>query len=172
MNRRNLFCTYSLDSEFDFSLAWTRQNTTKKNSNGGTLLDAILVSDNLRDRVKSTIICHYPDNLSDHCPVEMNFELFLDSNHVEFNRLPPERIDWKNLKPETKQEYCSVMDDMLETIEIPFHQLLHGSCIRDDSEHIFAIEKYFSEVINAVNVADRHLPRVKLFVRKDYWNEE
>lgn len=49
---------------------------------------------------------------------------------------------------------------------------MHGSCIRDDSEHIFAIEKYFSEVINAVNVADRHLPRVKPFVRKDYWNEE
>jgi hypothetical protein len=64
------------------------------------------------------------------------------------------------------------MQDALDSINVPFHEALHGDVICDDEHHIFALERYFCDIVNAIQIADGSLPRVKPFTRKTYWNND
>ena len=59
---------------FDIDTAFTRFDTKTKSY---TLIDGILISNELRDMVSDIRILTRDDNLSDHCPVELDTEVVI-----------------------------------------------------------------------------------------------
>ena len=64
------------------------------------------------------------------------------------------------------------MDSELKRIQIPYHSLLHGQTSCHDNDHIFLIEKYHCDILNAIHTADSVLPRKKHGLAKHFWTEE
>ena len=170
MSRKKLFCCYDLDNSFDPSTAWTRVNF-KKRGERGTLIDGILASEGLRDRITSTEICQYPDNLSDHLPVSIDIELFITKNDSSQTTYLPKSVNWSKIEG-VRLQYANEMKAALDSIHIPFHELLHGNQLCDCNEHIFKIEKYFCDIVQAISYADKVLPRSRVGISKDYWSDE
>ena len=77
---RNLMSKYGLVSCFDFlpnfdsSTEFTRHDSK---TNSFTLIDGILISAGLSQKIKNVSISHDGDNLSDHCPVEIDLSLVI-----------------------------------------------------------------------------------------------
>jgi hypothetical protein len=78
---------------------------------------------------------------------------------------------WRNLSPATKGQFDVAMKNALDSIHVSFKAIVHGNCICNKNEYIFSIEKYFSDIVHAVNVADKILLKSSPFFQKDYWNE-
>ena len=171
MTRRSLVCSYDLDSNFDPQTAWSRTGR-RKNGSSYTLLDYVMVSESLRNCVSNTEICHYPDNLSDHLPVTIDIELYLRNMDQKNSAYLPSNINWSRIDNDTKQQYANVMEEHLDSISVPFHSILHGSCACENDEHVFHIEKYFNDIVDAVKTAESYLPRSRPGVSKNYWNNE
>ena len=171
MARRSLFCTYDLDPNFNSQTAWSRTGR-RTNGNSYTLLDYVIVSESLRNSVSNVAICHYPDNLSDHLPVTIDLELCVQICGRINSAYRAPSINWSKIDNNTKQQYANIMEECLDSISVPFHTILHGSCACDDSDHIFQIEKYFNDIVNAVKTAENYLPKSRPGVSKHYWSDE
>ena len=98
----------------------------------------------------------------------------IEYNNKDFKKSCPfpESINWQRVNDGTKMQFSEIMSDSLDSIVIPFYSLLHGKHLCDSTEHIFSIEKYFSDIVHAINMADKILPRSKPMTSKDYWNSE
>ena len=171
MSRQNLICSFDLRANFDPNNSFTR-SSTGVNGPVYSLLDFILISSDLKDFVSNVTINHFSDNLSDHSPVSANFELILSDIVTNKPQYRPASINWDGLKEEVRLQYCDLMEHNLRNINIPFHDLLHGNFCCDSNEHIFAIEKYFTDIVSAISDADKCIPRSRPGISKDYWNEE
>ena len=73
--------TYDLVNDFTSDTFWTRKGTGQNGVESRTLIDFILVSRSIASKVENVRIAEYPDNLSDHCPVEMDLIVHLDISH-------------------------------------------------------------------------------------------
>ena len=171
MCRRNLICTYDLQTNFDPSISWTRQNTGV-GASSGSLLDYVLISEDLKGNVSNIVINHFSENLSDHLPVSVNLELSFTNLVKKNTDYLPANVNWRNVSDNAKLQYENVMKECLDDINIPFHSLLHGNNCCDCNEHIFCIEQYFLDIIAAINKADKCLPRSRPGISKDYWNDD
>ena len=171
MARRSLFCSYDLDPNFDSQTAWSRTGR-RANGNSYTLLDYVIVSESLRNSVSNVAICHYPDNLSDHLPVTIDIELCVQSIGQKKSAYCAPSINWSKIDDDTKRQYADAMEECLNSISVPFHTVLHGNCPCDDAGHIFHIEKYFNDIVNAVKTAENYLPKSRPGVSKHFWNDE
>ena len=173
MKRRSLLCSFDLIDGFNHNTAWTRSNFGNNNGvNSTSLIDFILISDCLKDLVSKVEICDVPGNLSDHVPVSVHFKLDFDDMLQKSNSNLPSSVNWSNLNSDVLEHYSDVMETALASIQIPFHSLLHGNCSCDNSDHVFLIEKYFCDIVAAIETADKCLPRVKPGISKSYWNNE
>ena len=173
MTCRSLMCSFELLDGFDHNTAWTRNSFG--NTNGakcGTLIDFILISKSLKDLISSVEIGNIPGNLSDHVPVSITIDLNLETFTQMYNTSLPSNVNWSSLGEGVLNNYAEVMESNLATIHVPFHSLLHGNCACDDSQHIFSIENYFCDIVNAIQTADKFLPRVKPGISKSYWTNE
>ena len=74
MQRNNLLSAYDLALYLDIDTAFTWFDTKTKSY---TLIDGILISNELRDMVSDIRILTRDDNLSDHCPVELDTEVVI-----------------------------------------------------------------------------------------------
>ena len=88
--------------------------------------------------------------MSDHLPVTINIELCLRITDRKNSAYLPASINWSNIDDDTKQQYANVMEEWLDAISVPFHTLLHGNCPCDENKHVFHIEKYFNDIVDAV----------------------
>ena len=163
---RKLTCTYDLKQDFDYSSSFTRSNLKL---NSYSLLDYVFVSESLVPYVTSVNILDSVSNLSDHLPVAVDLSLDIVTFKPE-NVTLPMLIDWKSIDDETRSRYESVMDECLNNLNIP--NFLHGPQSCNDSSHIIAIERYYSDLIECIKTADLQLPRCKPTMRKCYWNEQ
>ena len=111
-------------------------------------------------------------NLSDHLPVSADFELVLTDSVALKSDYPPAGINWRNIDEMTKQQYANMMKEGLDSINVPFYSLLHGNHICNCSEHLIAIEKYFSDITTAIYNAQVCLPRSRPGTAKSFWNSE
>ena len=118
----SLISAFDLIPNFDSSMNFTRSDTK---TNSFTLIDGILISQRLKDKVSNVRISDYVDNVSDHRPVEM--ELHATICHIP-EKVKVERpiIQWSKLNPNTINDFQSRMSQELDGIQIPFHELLHG----------------------------------------------
>ena len=84
---------------------------------------------------------HYSDNLNDHLPVSVEFNLFLNDFVTKNSEYLPASINWEGLTDDNKMLYAEIMERNLNSINIPFHDLFHGKRCCDCSNHIFLIKK-------------------------------
>ena len=170
MQRRSLCCTYDLIENFDPNTAWTRSNFGSAST--GTLIDYIFVSEDIKALVSNVKINHLHGNLSDHLPVSIDiqfvFEPFTFMNRTNFI----DNVNWSNLDESIISRYNDEMENALRSINVPFHSLLHGNCLCENTDHVFCIEKYFCDIVGAIEIADKYLPRSKPGISKDYWTTE
>ena len=112
----------------------------------------ILVSKSFSSRVSNPTISHYGNNLSDHSPVEMLIRV----NCRTLSKTPrtySSYIPWNSLNENEVQCYEKTMETLLNEIDIP-RAVSHGSTACCISEHCFALEAYFRDIINAIVQAD------------------
>ena len=72
MTRFNLVSCYDVTDNFDFNNAFTRSDIK---TNSYTLIDGILISNELQDIVGDVRILIHGENLSDHCSVEVDIKV-------------------------------------------------------------------------------------------------
>ena len=170
LSRHNLCCTFDLRENFDPNNSYTRTNY---GSDGNvSLLDYIFVSDQLKSFTTNITINHFSDNLSDHLPVSANFELSLSNIVTKKADYLPANINWNSITDVTKELYSEMMKECLDSINVPFYDLLHGNQICNCTEHLFMIEKYFTDIVSAIDKADKCLPRSRPGMSKSFWNDE
>ena len=166
----DLFKALDLNSNFDSFTAWTRQDFKKHNSSR-TLIDGILVSKKLIPLITDVKIGHYGENVSDHCPVELEINLEL-SSFVSRRKFVNNSINWRQVTGHVKETYESVMDTLLKNVSVPLVSICHGNYLCSDINHIAMIEKYHDDLIDVMIKADSYLPRKNPFCTNNFWNDE
>jgi hypothetical protein len=167
MSSYGLISCFELDPSFDRATQYTRFNHKMKSY---TLIDNILISKSLQQRVGKVFIGHYGDNVSDHCPVEIDLSLTLKACTVEKKR-NNDLIHWSKLSTDNITTYENQMASLLDNIDVPFDYILHGNQCCFDCEHKFHLELYHNQILNAVKSADSVLPRSKCPFQKPWWSE-
>ena len=169
MQKRNLVSSFDKMVSFDPLSSWTRSGKRADGVMSYSLLDYILVSRQLLHRIGNVQIADYPNNLSDHRPVEMEIVLDLEMFNSTKNAVP-KCISWKKVDGVIARDYESTMEQELDRIIVP--HIVHGNDPCHNKDHIPLIEKYYCDIVNAIATADRILPRVSPTIQRDYWNEE
>ena len=142
---------------------------TKRNSY--TLIDGILLSKSLSHIVENCSILHPPLNVSDHLPIEITVNVEIGEFYEEKSQIS-HFIPWSSLTANELSNYRDTMTSALSQISIPFHVLNHGSALCGDVGCSLALEKFYDDIIRAVNQADKCLPRTKHGLAKPYWTPE
>ena len=162
---------FQLISGFEFydgfspDLHFTRSDPKR---NSYTLIDGILLSKSLAKRVLSCQILDPATNVSDHLPIE----IILDVKITKFYQKPPvvsSFIPRASLTDEEAECYRDSMTNALRNINVPFCSLNHGNGLCNNCDCIHALEKFYVDILTAIEVADRSLPRKKHGVAKPFW---
>ena len=82
----------------------------------------------------------------------------------------PSNVDWRSVNDHIRLNYERIMEQSLNQIQIP--HIVYGCTMCHETDHIFQIERYYSEIIRCIELADQSLPRCKPSLRKTYWNDE
>ena len=94
LEKYGLVSAFSTDPDFDYENSYTRYDSK---TSSFTLIDGILLSEDLKQKVKRVSICHSGNNVSDHIPVEMDLSVQV----VESSLLKPKLqhyVNWSKLK--------------------------------------------------------------------------
>ena len=166
MMKHSLFSALDLMPGFDSTTFYTR---CEPKTNSFTLIDGILVSKSLRNRVVDVRIPKYGDNVSDHLPVELDLNLSVKETVITQKKIFP-TVNWQKLSEEDKDLFQKKMTERLNQIYIPFHLLIHGDKSCSNHDHRAAIETYYNQVVEAVLYADGFLPRSTPAIYKPYWS--
>ena len=170
ISRWRLFCSYNLINSFNPFTMYTRRDFKATSNN--SLLDYVFISEDLKDICSNTTVNHFADNTSDHLPVSVDIELDITITNVKKTNNHSSSINWASIDHDTKQKYSDSLKSNLDTIVVPIRSLIHGNHCCDDTDHIFSIEKYFSDIIDAICKADKCLPRSKPGISRDFWTPE
>ena len=93
MNLRNLISCFDTVENFDKQSLFTKYDVK---TGSYTLIDGILISDDLKDIISNVRISLQGDNLSDHCPVELDIEVAISESSYAKPKLPL-YVNWKKL---------------------------------------------------------------------------
>ena len=167
MRTHHLFSCYDLIDGFDAKNHYTRCDLK---TNSFTLIDGILLSNNLRDRVQNVRISAYGDNVSDHIPVEIDLHVsILETKVIQRHESP--FINWSKLSQEQKTTFRTQMTENLLEIPVPSH-IFHGDSCCSDENHIFHIEQYYNDIVSAVSNAEMVLPKCNASFQRSFWDDE
>ena len=164
---RKLCCTFELMDSFDPNTSFTRCDLKR---NSFSLLDYFFVSSELLPLITDISVLNDAGNLSDHLPIKLsiNLDVELTSN---VPRVLPSIVDWRKIDDLTRNDYENVLTDCLSDLNVPDF-ILHGKHVCNESSHLSAIEKYYTDLINCVKIADLQLPRCTPTTRKGFWNDQ
>ena len=176
LSRWNMISCFDLGSHSDKSKLWTRHEFKKdKNSPNGfienrSFIDGMFLSRSLISLVKDVRINYDGSNVSDHFPVEMDLFLSLDECNVKGEIKKP-FLNWQKISPEDLKVYSNYMEMVLDSI-VPSEFICHGNKICSCPNHIFEIERYYLQIVDAIAQADRLLPRCNPKFQRDFWSDE
>ena len=165
LSDKNLMCTYDFNNSFDSNSAYSRCDLVRKSF---SLLDYVFVSCDLFPYIENVEIMNHPLNLSDHLPISVSFTFDIESFTYASNPLPS-IVDWKKVEGDIRLNYVKTMEQCLDNVVVP--DILHGSHLCSDTNHIGDVERYYNEIINCIKTADHQLPRFTPTVRKCYWDQ-
>ena len=166
MNDHDLISNYSFIPGFDPDDSYTRFDLKR---NSYTLIDGILISRSLSDIVVSSSILHPHINTSDHLPVQLQISVEISEfNHV--SSPVTKYIPWSSLNDTDLDVYRESMSNALRDIPIPFFALNHNSELCDNCDCTISLELFYKNIVEAVEIADRTLPRKTHGLSKPYWS--
>ena len=168
MSRNDLISAFGMDVNFDYDNSFTRFDVK---TNSYTLIDGFLISSSLRDIVTDVRILSRGDNLSDHCPVELDIEVHITESHYMKPKLAP-YINWKKLSDDHITLFQEAMRKNLSEIYIPFHSILHGNRRCFDDSHKMVLEQYYCDIMQAVVNAESILPKTNPNYERSFWDDE
>ena len=168
LSKYELFSCFEQMTSFDPDVEYTRFDTK---NNSYTLIDGIFLSESLREKVSNVRISKYGDDLSDHLPVELEIELSVTEISIDKKKVVPS-IPWNRLTETDLDLFRRKMSEQLDSISVPFHDLLHGNRCCTNGQHVATIEAYYDSIVNAVIYADSFLPRSCPALHRPYWSEE
>ena len=114
-------------------------------------------------------ISDYGNNVSDHCPVELDLEAALDEIRLE-KKFPKPTVNWAKLSPECIENFQKIMSQKLDEINLSFLSLLHGDRCCSNNHHRESIDRYHNDIVEAVLFSDNSLPRTNFRYHKSYWS--
>ena len=168
MVRHNLISCFDLDEHFDSNTAFTRSDPK---TNSFTLIDYVLISNDLSEMVGNIRISSYGNNLSDYNPVEIDLTVHITELRTSLNQKIPPYINWNKVSDEDISSFREAMSQNLSAIVVPFHELLHGeNCCLDDS-HECSLENYYGEIMSAVINSASVLPKTDPNCQKSFWDD-
>ena len=170
IENHDLICSHTLDPSFDSVTSYTRY-CLKSGTN--SLLDYILISKPLRDRVRACSIEYDGRNPSDHIPVSMQLDIApLLTGETGPVVAPSSRINWSSLTSDVLSNYESAMDSLLDSLHVP-SDIIHGNVYCSCEHHLFQIETYFNSLLSALETCDSILPRKSTHGKKGkvFWTE-
>ena len=119
MNRHNLISCFDTVENFDKQSSYTRYDVK---TGSYTLIDGILISDELKGAISNVRISLHGDNLSDHCPVELDIEVSISKSSYVKPKLPL-YVNWKKLSETHLDRFKTEMETHLSSIDTN-----HGGC--------------------------------------------
>ena len=168
MEKFDLVSSFDLNPNFDYNSSFTRSDIK---TNSYTLIDGILISSELSDSVSDVRILIHGDNLSDHCPVELELQVNVSQICIKKTVLP-QYVNWKKLTDLDKTRFEDAMRTNLALISVPFHSILHGDkCCFDDS-HKVTLEQYYCNIMSAVVKAESVLPKTNPNFERSFWDDD
>ena len=168
MERHHMFMCYDIDCTFDHKSAFTRCD---EKTNSHTLIDGILISNDLWNLVSNVRISMHGDNSSDHCPVEIDLKVTVAESKFKKTNLPL-YINWKKLSEADVSRFEDEMHVQLSSINVPYHTILHGyKCCLEDN-HKVVLEQYYCDIMSAVIRAESVLPKTNPNYERSFWDEE
>ena len=168
IEKYDLISAFSTDTLFDHTNSYTRKDIK---TNSYSLIDGILISKVLQSKVTRVAICHDANNVSDHDMVEMDMVFNVQAASHEKTK-SPQYVNWKKLSSEKKSMFKDKMTECLANIQFSPHDILHGNKCCSETPHLFAIENYFSSIVEAVLQAESVLPRTDPNVQRSFWNDD
>lgn len=168
MERYNLFSCFDSIPNFDHKNSFTRSDVKTKSF---TLIDCVLISEGLRDKVDNVRISSYGNNLSDHNPIEFDLHVSIVESQTTKPKLA-QFINWKKLTESDLDRFRNKMKENLASINVPFHEILHGDKCCFDNHHQMALEQYYRDIISAVINAESVLPKLNPNFQRDFWDSE
>ena len=126
-----MFSAYELINGFDNTF-YTRSDVKTRSF---TLLDGFLISESLRRLISNVHIAHDGDNVSDHSPVLMDLNVEIWTTGLK-TPLAPQYVNWRKLTSDSRTLFREEMSRSLNSINVPFHTVLHGDkCCVDDTRN-------------------------------------
>ena len=167
MERHSLLSCFDLVENFDHNSAFTRSDTKTQSF---TLIDHILISNDLKESISNVRISTHGNNLSDHNPVEIDLTVQTSKPHDPVKPKLPRYVNWSKVSQENIDVFRETMSQNLSAINVPFHDVLHGeTCCLDDS-HKCSLENYYGEIMNAVINAESVIPKTDPNCQKSFWD--
>ena len=128
-----------------------------------SMLDYIFIDNNLVYSVgESKVICD-GQNLSDHCPVSVSFEIDNDFLIEECQLKDSDNFvkhRWDRASVEQVQNYKLLLSELLSNINLDEDIINCKNVFCED--HKYEIFDFYHEIIDAINIAEDHcIPRVK-----------
>ena len=168
MEKHNLISCYDLDPNFDYDSSFTRFD---KKTGSFTLIDGILISEPLKGFVQNVRISNYGNDLSDHCPVEIDFSVGIIETELKIQRLP-QYVNWAKASEDDLLLFRRKMTERLSLINVPYHAVLHGDKCCLDDPHKLVLENYYCDIMSAIIYAESFMPKANPNCQKSFWNEE
>ena len=167
MEKHRLLSTFDLVDNFDYLSSYTRfENKT----NSRTLIDGILISDDLRHMVSDIRIAQYGNNVSDHLPVELTLNATITVAEPLKQKMEP-FINWAKLSQDDLDIFEQKLTEGLNSINIP-SAVFHGSHICLDDCHKVCIENYYGDIVTAIKNAESFLPKTNPCIHRSFWTDE
>ena len=168
MEKYNLVSCFDHVANFDFDTSFTRYDVKTKSY---TLIDGILISQDLIPLVDNIRISHYGNNLSDHIPVEIDLHVKVNEYSLKKPSIP-RYVNWSRLTDEQKGLFREKMSEELASLNLQSDLLVHGEkCCLDDS-HKLILEQYYCDIQTAVIRAESCLPKTNPNIQRSFWNDE
>ena len=168
VNEFDLVTNYSFIPNFDCKTEYTRFDAKR---NSFTLIDGVLISRCLTDIVSSSRIIHPHINTSDHLPVELVINVCIEKFDPVIKPITL-YIPWSTLTESELSMFRDTMASALKDVPIPTSALNHCHSMCNNDECLIAIETFYINIVSAIEIADRNLPRRKHGLSKPYWSPE
>ena len=168
MEKHHLISAFDLLPTFDVNSAFTRFDNK---TNSRTLIDGILMSNELRDVVSNIRISNYGNNVSDHLPVELTLRASVSVFEPQKHKSKP-LINWGKLSQNDLELFEQKLTQGLNAIIIPSHGVFHGSNVCLNDSHKSLIKNYYDNIITAIINAESVLPKTNPSIHRSFWIEE
>ena len=160
--RKESFISWS--QNFPNAIDYTCENRA---SNTFYELDHFLLTANLSSSISKCYVEHSGSNLSDHSAIFMKLSINTTLNEEVIKSQSTKKPLWDNANANDIANYQSLLDQMLDTIELPIETLQCKNLSCNDAVHLKGIDILTTCILNCCTTASStHIPHTQSSSRK------